>query len=180
MASSKQGDGCGTLLFLAVVWWLGSKYWEYVSVGLVALLMAGVVWLAAFIVWQITAAIFRKPTPCSGADKEWHAVFLFIGLVGGGYLFYQNRDNFFWNTFLRILFFSPVFGILPTWLSDEETADDPTSPPQRVTAHPRPMSSLNTTRIHKHTQLGSYNTNDLPNKTNRTGSIRDVDFDLDV
>ena len=39
MASLKQGDGCGTLLFLVIVWWLGSKYWEYVSVEFVAMLM---------------------------------------------------------------------------------------------------------------------------------------------
>ena len=183
MASSKQGDGCGTLLFLAIVWWLGNKYWEYVSVGLVALLMACVVWLAASLVWQITAAIFREPTPCRGAGRGWHAVFLLVGLVAGGYLFYQDRDNFFWKTFEQILCFTPTLGFLPpwfsTWFSDETESVEQTPPTQRIT-HSRPMSSSTVTRNRAHTQPGSYNTNDLPNKTNRTGSIRDVDFDLDV
>ena len=179
MASSKQGDGCGTLIFLAVVWWLGSKYWAYVSVGLVALLMAGVVWFEAFLVWLITAAIFKEPTPCSGAGKWWHAVFLIAGMVAGGYMFYQDRENFFWKSFLQILFYTPAIGYLPTWLSNGETVPVSTPPPQRIT-RPRPASSSNANRSNRRVHSSSYNTTDLPNETNRAGNIRDVDFDLDV
>lgn len=179
MSSPKEGEGCGTLIFLAVVWWLGSKYWEYVSVGLVAVLTAGVVWLAAFIVWQIVATVFKERTPCNGAGKGWHAVFLFAGLVAGGYLFYQDRDNFFWNAFLQIMFFTPFLGILPTWFSDEEATTAPSPTPQRITRQ-RSVSSSNANRSNRRVQSSSFNTTDLPNETNRAGNIRDVDFDLDV
>lgn len=179
MASSKQGDGCGTLIFLAVVWWLGSKYWEYVSVGLVALLTAGITWLISCIAWKMYAMVFKSPTPFSGKCKLWHVVFLLVGLLLGGWKFYHNRDSFFWDAFAPIVCTAVFLGFGPAFIYGEEILPASTSRAHQV-SHSRPSISSNNDSNDRRVQSGSYNTTDLPNETNRAGNIRDVDFDLDV